>query len=188
MHPIGVKLGSEKRPVGAGVGLAFKSRYFMISPGKPLHTRRGGGRVVRGGDACVAPAGGGGRHTRELDEGDANVPTPHAHRSHSYGTTPIGVNFSLSSRATARDRPYYTTDRLAKPVYSRGDPLRSPTPGCLELFRGSRGVYSRGDPLRSPSRTNLRVAHTRLQVDRQGQPYSRRPPITRVFDAQHRIV
>ena len=85
MHPIGVKLGSEKRPVGAGVGLAFKSRYFMISPGKPLHTRRGGGRVVRGGDACVAPAGGGGRH--------------------SYGTTPIGVNLSLSSRATARDRP-----------------------------------------------------------------------------------
>ena len=146
MHPIGVKLGSEKRPVGAGVGLAFKSRYFMISPGKPLHTRRGGGRVVRGGDACVAPAGGGGRHTRELDEGDANVPTPHAHRSHSYGTTPIGVNFSLSSRATARDRPYYTTDRLGKPVYSRGDPLRSPT------------------------RTNLRVAHTRLQVDPGGQP------------------
>ena len=105
MHPLDVKLRSEKRPVGAGVGLAFKSRYFMMSPGKPLHTRRGGGRVVRGGDACVAPAGGGGRHTRELDEGDANVPTPHAHRSHSYGTTPIGVNFSLSSRATARDRP-----------------------------------------------------------------------------------
>src|SRR5437660_8755297 len=108
MHPIGVKLGSEKRPVGAGVGLAFKSRYFMLSPGKPLHARRGGGRVVRGGDACAAPAGGGGRH--------------------SYGTTPIGVNLSLSSRATARDRPYYRTDRLGKPVYSRGDPLRSPLP------------------------------------------------------------
>ncbi len=41
---------------------------------------------------------------------------------------PIGVNFSPSSRATARDRPYYITNRLAKPVYSRGDPLRSPLP------------------------------------------------------------
>ena len=152
MHPIGVKLGSEKRPVGAGVGLAFKSRYFMISPGKPLHTRRGGGRVVRGGDACVAPAGGG-RHTRELDEGDANVPTPHAHRSHSYGTTPIGVNFSLSSRATARDRPYYTRASQTYSWYSRDDPLRSswglccappssPTPAlsnqCYMTSRGAR--------------------------------------------------
>src|SRR6266567_4537525 len=38
----------------------------------------------------------------------------------------LGDRHSLPSRATARDRPYYTTDRLAKPVYSRGDPLRSP--------------------------------------------------------------
>src|SRR5947209_18517462 len=33
---------------------AFKGRYFMTSPGKPLHTRRGEGWVVQGGDACVA--------------------------------------------------------------------------------------------------------------------------------------
>ena len=38
----------------------------------------------------------------------------------------LGDRHSLPSRATARDRPYYTTDRLDKPVYSRGDPLRSP--------------------------------------------------------------
>src|SRR5438067_12199701 len=35
------------------------------------------------------------------------------------------IQFEEAS-ATARDRPYYTMDRLGKPVYSRGDPLRSP--------------------------------------------------------------
>src|SRR5438552_17881234 len=69
----------------------------MVAPGKRLRTRRGGGRVVRGGDACVALAGGG---TRALK-------------------------------------------------------------GC---------------------------PHPTLQVDRQGQPYYIRPPITRVFDTLHRIV
>ena len=80
MHPIGVKLGSEKRryPVGAGVGLRVVRVLQVISVADERLSRR---------DACVAP-GGGGRHTRELDEGDANVPTPHAHRSHPYGTTP----------------------------------------------------------------------------------------------------
>jgi len=34
----------------------------MMTPGKPLRIRRGGGRVVRGGDACVA-----------LDEGGYDV-------------------------------------------------------------------------------------------------------------------
>jgi len=44
---------------------------------KLLRTRRGGGRVVQGGDACVALAGGG---KRAQDEGDATaqgVPSPH---------------------------------------------------------------------------------------------------------------
>jgi len=36
----------------------YKGRYFMMTPGKRLRTRRGGGRVVWGGDACVAPGGG----------------------------------------------------------------------------------------------------------------------------------
>ena len=48
--------------------------YFVMKPGKRLHTRRGGGRVVRGGDACVAPTGGG-KHAQEQDAGDASVPT-----------------------------------------------------------------------------------------------------------------
>jgi len=89
MHPIGVKLGSEKRsyPVGAGVGLRVVRVLQVISVADERLSRRGGCWVEGGGDACVAP-GGGGRHTRELDEGDANVPTPHAHRSHPYGTTP----------------------------------------------------------------------------------------------------
>src|SRR5438477_1099519 len=41
-------------PIPHNPSPAFTGRYFMTSPGKPLHTRRGGGRVVWGGDACVA--------------------------------------------------------------------------------------------------------------------------------------
>jgi len=33
-------------------------RLYVMSLRKPLRTRRGGGRVVEGGDACVALAGG----------------------------------------------------------------------------------------------------------------------------------
>ena len=70
------------------------------------------------------------------------------------GIAPRSVN--LRSRATARDRPYYTTDQLGKPVYSRGDPLRSPSLGRTLHFHQNchqlgKPVYSRGDPLRSPS-------------------------------------
>src|SRR5436190_21057356 len=57
-----------------GSWMAFKGRYFMMTPGKRLHTRRGGGWVVRGGDTCVALAGGGTR-AQGQDEGDASVPT-----------------------------------------------------------------------------------------------------------------
>ena len=51
----------------------------------------------------------------------------------------------------------------------------------------SANLRSQGDRKDRPTRTNL-SPHPTLQVDRQGQPYYRRPPITRVFDAQHRIV
>jgi len=117
MHPIGVKLGSEKRryPVGAGVGLRVVRVLQVISVADERLSRRGGCWVGGGGDACVAP-GGGGRHTRELDEGDANVPTPHAHRSHPYGTTPIGVNLSLSSRAIPCGRPC-PFPRMSRPFF-----------------------------------------------------------------------
>ena len=54
--------------------MAFKGRYFMMTPGKRLHIRRGGGWLVRGGDACVALAGGE-RRAQSQDEGDASVPT-----------------------------------------------------------------------------------------------------------------
>src|SRR5947209_20480450 len=53
---------------------AFTGRYFAMSLRKPLRTRRGGGRVVRGRDACVALAGGG-KRAQEQDEGDASVPS-----------------------------------------------------------------------------------------------------------------
>src|SRR5438552_32061 len=51
---------------------------------------------------------------------------------------PISVN--LRSRATARDRPYYTTNRLGKPVYSRGDPCGRPI--SVKLSRAPRGPAS----------------------------------------------
>ena len=37
-----------------GLPALYTGRLFVISPRKPLRPRRGGGRVVRGGDACVA--------------------------------------------------------------------------------------------------------------------------------------
>src|SRR5947209_17744024 len=62
---------------------AFTGRYFAMSLRKPFRTRRGGGRVVRGRDACVALAGGG-KRAQEQDEGDASVPTPRPHHSRPY--------------------------------------------------------------------------------------------------------
>jgi hypothetical protein len=47
-----------------------------------VSSRRGGGRVVWGGDACVALAGG----ERHLwDEGDASVPSHRIRHSRPYG-------------------------------------------------------------------------------------------------------
>src|SRR5437660_7817174 len=43
-------------------------------------------------------------------------------------------NFSPSSRATARDRPYSTRACQGDSSYSRGDPLRSPWPLKLTLM------------------------------------------------------
>ena len=51
-----------------GRGWFYMGRLYVMSLRRPLRTRRGGGRVVEGGDACVALAGEG-RHSR--DEGDA---------------------------------------------------------------------------------------------------------------------
>jgi len=39
-------------------GWFYMGRLYVMSLRKPLRTRRGGGRVVEGGDACVALAGG----------------------------------------------------------------------------------------------------------------------------------
>jgi hypothetical protein len=55
----------------------------MMTPRKRLRTRRGGGWVGLGGDACVTLAGGGTRAQKQ-DEGDASVPTPRPHHSRPY--------------------------------------------------------------------------------------------------------
>ena len=95
MHPIGVKLGSEKHryPVGAGVGLGVVGTLASPREEGELRTRRGGGRVVRGGDACVALAGGGTR-AQGQDEGDASVPTP-------LHTTPAPTNVTICPQKTS---------------------------------------------------------------------------------------
>ena len=41
-----------------GRGWFYMGRLYVMSLRRPLRTRRGGGRVVEGGDACVALAGG----------------------------------------------------------------------------------------------------------------------------------
>ena len=41
-----------------GRGWFYMGRLYVMSLRKPLRTRRGWGRVVEGGDACVALAGG----------------------------------------------------------------------------------------------------------------------------------
>ena len=52
---------------------------------------------------------------------------------------PIGAN--IRSQGDRKGRPYYTTDRLGKPVYSRGDP-------CGRLFAPPSGLRPAWD---SPS-------------------------------------
>jgi len=49
-------------------------------------------------------------------------------------------NFSPSSRATARDRPYYTRACQGDSPYSRGDPLRSPWPTIHGLAKPIRRI------------------------------------------------
>src|SRR5438445_8850926 len=59
-------------------GLLYTGRFFVMSLGKRLRTRRGGGRVVWGGDACVALTGGE-RHAQGQGRGRRKrpLPTPH---------------------------------------------------------------------------------------------------------------
>jgi len=74
-------------PIPHNPSPAFTGRYFMTSPGKPLHTRRGEGWVVQGGDACVAlvpfPCA-----PFPSCQGDASVPTP-------LHTTPAPTNGTI---------------------------------------------------------------------------------------------
>src|SRR5436309_11876876 len=96
-------------------------------------TRRGGGRVVRGGDACVAPRGGRGNETGATQASPPRIHTtpaptgtkPPPRRHHKIPTLERlcwrKIQKVQCSRATARDRPYYKRmERLAKHVYSRG--------------------------------------------------------------------
>src|SRR6184192_3078545 len=112
-----------------------------------LRPRRGGRWVVWGGDACVAHGTNFRlerrvvRTTPELRQ--ASTQAWQSDPSYSRvdpGGQPGGGRAratcvvrrprpdppSPSTRATARDRPYYTTNRFAKPVYSRVDPGGQP--------------------------------------------------------------
>src|SRR2546421_71185 len=58
----------------------YTGRYVVTSPRKLLRTRRGGGRVVWGGDACVALAGGEKRTGAGRGRRKRPPPTPHHSR------------------------------------------------------------------------------------------------------------
>src|SRR5256714_5942258 len=73
-------------------------------------------------------------------------------------------NFSPSSRATARDRPYYTRACQGDSSYSRGDLLRSPWPLKLTLM-GITPTMDERNPLPSwhsgrPGRANAAALHS----------------------------
>src|SRR5437660_3836407 len=55
---------------------SLNGRYFIMTLGKRLRTRRGGGRVVWGGDACVAPV-----LSRERLPPPPAGATPHIHHT-----------------------------------------------------------------------------------------------------------
>src|SRR5438552_514018 len=79
-----------------------------MSPRKPLRTRRGGGRVVRGGDACVALVPVSSRLVPP-PMGDASVPSPRIRLPRPYRLTVslppqldayCSVNVHLTERRT----------------------------------------------------------------------------------------
>ena len=87
----------------------YDSKLFRLVHAELWHAGRQGnitpveaGEERRGGGTLGSPSDEGGR----------------------VGASPISVN--LRGQGDRKGRPYYTTNRLAKPVYSRGDPLRSP--------------------------------------------------------------
>src|SRR5437588_7833764 len=85
-RPIGVKFRRKNRrfPVGAGVDLSRVGFYETRREAES--SRRGGGRVVRGGDACVALTGGGMR-AQGRTRATHNTRRPHStpHLSRPYG-------------------------------------------------------------------------------------------------------
>src|SRR5205823_5980050 len=69
-----------------------EGRYGVTSHRKPLRTRRGGGWVVRGGDACVAPGGG-----KALTHGTgtrATQASPPLRVCHSFLVSPVHFPFT----------------------------------------------------------------------------------------------
>jgi hypothetical protein len=115
------KKGRGKR---GGMGLsrrggsdAYTGRYLMMSPRRRLRTRRGGGRVGRGGDACVAH-GGRDQVTGPRDEGDTSVPTPHNPTPAPYGKSVL-LSSSLELIGRNSLRPYIGhVDALCSRWYS----------------------------------------------------------------------
>ena len=69
---LGMTINLKNLNVGAPLG-TYSGRYFEGKEGVSVGA---GVDEVWGGDACVALEGGG-RHSREQDEGDASVPSPH---------------------------------------------------------------------------------------------------------------
>ena len=87
----------------------YDSKLFRLVHVETQHTGRQGN---------ITPVGAG-----EERRGEGTLGSP-PHGGGRVGASPISVN--LRGQGDRKGRPYYTTKRLGKPVYSRGDPLRSP--------------------------------------------------------------
>ena len=91
-------------------------RYCVTPLRKRLRTRRGGGRVVQGGDACVALAGGG---KRAQDEGDATaqgVPTP-------LHTTPAPTNGTICPPKSLPLKGHNSTQEIFRFLVNPGEKM-----------------------------------------------------------------
>src|SRR5438105_3981056 len=84
----------------------YTGRYVVTSPRKLLRTRRGGGRVVWGGDACVALAGGGKRTGAGRGRRKRPHPTPHHSRPYECDDLPP-KNLPVKALVAARAAPWF---------------------------------------------------------------------------------
>ena len=109
-------------------GGAFRGRYFVMSPGKRLRIRRGGGWVVWGGDACVALAGG------------ESMPRSTTRATHTHKASPVARTQNIPASTVRRWMKQYRDKGLpgladAKARSDKGKSRRLPA-SAITLVEG----------------------------------------------------